>query len=893
MNIKEKCLFLCVMFDKKIFASRLLVVFCTTFVLFDVCKFVICYKIVKIITIILIFHLLELILHPILQNMLLRKEVCMFVAISKTLLIINYKSYFMRKIFTLLFLASFAFAQAQYYIPNSGFENWKGSAGSTYQSSDGSLNGGKTALGMRQRPGDEPADWEGSSVNQKVFQEKKETLIEASSYNGGNAVKMTNKDVKVMGIGATAPGFISFATPWVYAISTVSSCDGGVYGGRELTGRPDAIRGMFNRSGGTGELAHIIVYTWTGTYKQNITSSASNDTKDDTDRAIMNDNADNVIQRGKRIASCDYTFASTNGWEEIIVPLNYNYDEAPQKMNVILSSGDYWTRANIKNKSVLEADDVQFVYYSELASLKFNNVNYFSDGKTSYTIPVAYDESKLEITSNGKGAKIEKSFEATSKTLTITIKGDDFSVNSSNKHVYTVVFDEESGVVEPEVPTNPEGPKELGERLYNLADADSNKTYVLYNEHFTTYAIYEAGHNDMVWVAGMRGDSGHALSNAAYGNAVDITSENACWQVIKDGDKYQLYNVGAEKYLETPMDNNGGDLKYCSFSSTPVSMAVVDLGGGKFAFNAYPSQTNAEYGYMCAAPQLNAPLSVWTSSDAGAAWVLIENPNVTIGEIVEPEPGPDPEPEPEEPEVGGDVDYTPTFTGVKTTVHTNRYIYAVDLTSAEYSNESANTLNVDNSAFQCYNDYTETVAMKAAPGEEVAVAVNIGNASWIHSYVYIDVDGDGFTAGIAADGYTPTEDLMSYSFYNNGGTSDNSGKNSAGTNFTGDARSTVYLPRFVVPEEPGVYRMRVKIDWCNIDPAGDNDGKFGDFMANGGQIVDFMIEVADPNATDIEEVEETLSPVFEGIYDLQGRKLDEITKTGIYIVNGKKVFIKK
>jgi hypothetical protein len=101
----------------------------------------------------------------------------------------------------------------------------------------------------------------------------------------------------------------------------------------------------------------------------------------------MNDNADNVIQRGKRIASCDYSFVSTNGWEEIVVPLNYNYDEAPEKMNVILSSGDYWTRPNIKNGSVLEADDVQFVYYSELASLKFKGINYFSEGNTSYTIP--------------------------------------------------------------------------------------------------------------------------------------------------------------------------------------------------------------------------------------------------------------------------------------------------------------------------------------------------------------------------------------------------------------------------------------------------------------------------------------------------------------------------
>lgn len=788
----------------------------------------------------------------------------------------------MRKIFTLLFLVSFAFAQAQYYIPNSGFESWKGSCGSTYQSSDGSLGGGKSALGMRQRPGDEPADWEGSSVNQKVFQEKKETLIEVSSYNG-NAVKMTNKDVKVMGFGATAPGFISFATPWVYAISTVASCDGGVYGGRELKGRPDAIKGMFKRSGGTGELAHIIVYTWTGTYKQNITSSASNDTKDDTDRAIMNDNADNVIQRGKRIASCDYTFASTNGWEEIVIPLSYNYNEAPEKMNVILSSGDYWERKNIKNGSVLEADDVQFVYYSELASLKFDGKNYFSNGKTSYTIPAAYDESKLEVASNGQGAKIEKSFEATSNTLTITIKGDDFSVNNGNKHVYTVLFDENSEVVVPE------GPKPLGERLSNLADAGENKTYVLYNEHFTAYAVYEAGHGDKVWTAGMRGDSGHALSNAAYSTEVDITSANSCWQVIKDGDKYKLYNVGAKMYLNTPRYEYDSNLKYCSFSSTPISLTVAELSGGKFAFNANPSHANANLGYMCASPQLAAPLSVWSYDDDGAAWVLIENPNVTIGEVVEPEP--------EEPEVGGVVDYTPTFTGTKEPMSgRERFIEIITLTSDEYSGESVNTLSVDNSSNLCYNDYSGTVRMIAAPGEEVTVSVNIGEASWIHSYVYIDIDKDGFTAGIDADGYTPTGDLMSYSFYNNDGSSDASGWNSDGVTITGNDRSTVALPSFVMPEEAGLYRMRVKIDWCNIDPNGDNDGKFDDFMTNAGQIVDFMIEVIDPDApADIDEVEaeEEVSPVFEGIYDLQGRKLDEITKTGIYIVNGKKVFIKK
>ena len=796
----------------------------------------------------------------------------------------------MRKIFTLLFLASFVFAQAQYYIPNSGFENWKGSAGSTYQSSDGTLGGGSSALGLRQRPGDEPSDWEGSSINQKVSMQKQETLIEKSSYNGV-AVKMTNKDVKVMGIGSTAPGFISFATPWVYAISKVANCDGGVYGSTQLKGRPDAIKGWFNRSGGTGESAHIIVYTWKGTFKSNIKSSVANDTKEDTDKAIMGKGGETILQSGTLVATCDYSFASTNGWEEIVVPLDYKNNEVPEKMNVILSSGDYWTRGNIKNGSVLEADDVQFVYYSELASLKFDGVNHFSAGKTSYTIKADYDESKLEVSSNGRAAVVEKSYDASLKTLTITIKGDDYSVNNSNVHVYTVKFEKDAEVVEPEVPTNPDGVKELGERLYNLADADANKTYVLYNEHFTTYAVYDSAQGDKVWVAGMKGDSGHPLSNQAYATAVDLTSENACWQVIKNGNKYYLYNVGAERYLTTPREGISEAYNYCSFSSVEISLTVEELGNGAFAFTAHPDYTDG-LGFMCAAPQLTAPVAVWSSDDAGSAWMLIENPNVTIGEVVEPEI---PE-QPEQPEVG-DVDYTPAFTGEKTvvagTAQDERWIQRITLTSATFADESANSFSVDNRRKFCYNDYTASVTMKAAIGEEVTLDVNIGDGRWIHSYAYIDVDSDGFTASIASDGYSPLGDLVSYSFYNNGGSSDNSGKNSAGRSISGDARSTWSLPSFTVPSEPGVYRMRVKIDWCNIDPNGDNDGKFGDFMDNGGQIVDFMLKVVDPNApeTGIEEVE--VAPVFEGIYDLQGRKLNEIVKSGIYIVNGKKMFIKK
>ena len=224
------------------------------------------------------------------------------------------------------------------------------------------------------------------------------------------------------------------------------------------------------------------------------------------------------------------------------------------------------------------------------------------------------------------------------------------------------------------------------------------------------------------------------------------------------------------------------------------------------------------------------------------------------------------------------VDYTPSYTG--TVERYDRNVTAVTL------NENRYDLLTDAQS-KCYVDATETVTFTVVAGSTLKAAVE-HKGEWVHHAVYIDFDGDGFTAGLEEGSeWKPAGDLVAYAFYNNGGSSDEYGYNSVGTYMSGQDRHMPEIPEFTAPTEPGLYRIRFVQDWCSIDPNGDSDGKFGDFMGNGGQIVDVMLEV-----TVADGISEVVTEATKTIYDLTGRKIETITKPGIYIVGGKKVLVK-
>ena len=321
--------------------------------------------------------------------------------VKKSNKIEKYKNDFMKKLIlsgSVLALVLTSLTANSQQLPNIGFENWKTACDKTTWTST-MLSSGADFV----RPGVEPVDWNGSSVTS--FGVNFDLVTQDAT--AGCAV-LTNKEL----VGQRVPAYMTVGTPWVFvggknmfdALNYAAAGDGGSYGGVQFASQPDAISLNYQKTNAK-EVSHVIAYLWSGTFKANVASSVSGKKPDftytygreldDLDRAVLGRQTENVTQKGKLIASVDYELTSaTADWTALTADLKYDQGNGsliPEKMNVILSAADYWTRPNIQANTELKVDDVKFVYYSRLASLTVGGVPVegFASDKYEYEIPAA------------------------------------------------------------------------------------------------------------------------------------------------------------------------------------------------------------------------------------------------------------------------------------------------------------------------------------------------------------------------------------------------------------------------------------------------------------------------------------------------------------------------
>lgn len=177
--------------------------------------------------------------------------------------------------------------------------------------------------------------------------------------------------------------------------------------------------------------------------------------------------------------------------------------------------------------------------------------------------------------------------------------------------------------------------------------------------------------------------------------------------------------------------------------------------------------------------------------------------------------------------------YPTSYDKTATKENNGRYTSGVNFKSSDGQQSLSTNQQSDKLVFQ---DLLAS-SLKAKAGDEITTSVNY-QGGWMNAYVYLDRDNNGKFDYTLNEQGTPAEksDVMSFSNYNN--------KNSKGEAKIGNDRNTTSLPNFTIPSDlkPGFYRLRYKVDWDCIDPAGNtSDGNT--ITHNSGAIIDTRLNV--------------------------------------------------
>ena len=254
-------------------------------------------------------------------------------------------------------------------------------------------NNGSTAVGTQ------PEGWNVSNVYQLISA----TLVMPEDDRTGNgtshSVKMVNTwcGMKLLNIGATAPAYMTLGYAWSYGDmadqSIKGKSDGGAYGGMDFACRPDAVslwvKRLHSEAESTSnknsqinkeEKASVIFYSWKGSttssVKIGLSSQATTMQMVDREKDVLGkETPDSKTEDFELISSMEqYIEGDIKDWTQMVYDIKYHSESTPEKVNLIVSSSDFFNRAKMGEGNQLWVDDVDFVYYSTLTSLEVGGV---------------------------------------------------------------------------------------------------------------------------------------------------------------------------------------------------------------------------------------------------------------------------------------------------------------------------------------------------------------------------------------------------------------------------------------------------------------------------------------------------------------------------------------
>ena len=325
-------------------------------------------------------------------------------------------------------------------------------------------NAGTTAVG------EQPANWGASNVYQVMsFELVTQAADRTSADADAHSVHLNNTFCGLSTVGATAPAYITLGDAWNYGdyanLNTPKDkSDGGSYGGAEFTFRPDAISLWVKRihatsadagTVNTGEKATVLVYSWKGetssTVRIGLEMDFFGDARDflmaNRDKDVLGMITDGVTKSDdfELISKSEnYIEGDIEEWKQLTYPIEYLSDNAPEMINVVIASSDYFNRPNLGVNNTLDVDDVTLVYYSTLSALTIggneialSNDTYNYEGTGS--LPTSADEVVATTKSQFATADVKIDNAASTVTITVTNQGG-ADIDGKTSHTYVITY---------------------------------------------------------------------------------------------------------------------------------------------------------------------------------------------------------------------------------------------------------------------------------------------------------------------------------------------------------------------------------------------------------------------------------------------------------------------